>query len=376
MSFPICRAQLIGIVACLSTMLSAPFALGQDMEPVAGLSYYGNLNQGILQYDDGVETINYGRVDNAVNDNVNRFGIVYNQSLSSGWNLTGTFELGLAPKPSDQLSQTDQNNSGWQFDDQGLRKFEVSFSNARFGTFHIGQGNMSGQGPGPDDSGTGVIASSNPANLAGGNFWRASTGGALTTRRLNDSFDNFDTGRRFRARYDSPSYRGFSVSTSLGREILTGNDHKTYFDLVGKYTRDWRTISFTTELGLNGLGDNDFAGRVGFSIIHLPSGINLSGSGSHSTIGPHFGYIKLGLIRDLFSFGSTAISYDLYNGGRFPNDKAESISNGFAIVQRIDALNMEIFASVRTFEGYTNSGTASENFMDSKAIIAGLNWKF
>lgn len=341
-----------------------------------GPRFYGALNQSFLSYDDGLNKLNYGRVDNAVGDNVNRFGMSYDSSLSSGWDLTGTAEFGLAPKPSNQVNQLDSNNSGWNFDENSLRKFELVFARSGIGTFYVGQGDMSGRGSAPDFSGTDVIASSNPAELAGGNFWRSTATGALTTRQLNDSFDNFSSGRRMRLRYDSPEMRGFYLSASVGREILTSGDDSTYVDVTARYEKQWTNIGLAVEVAVKGLGQNEYAGGAGFAVVHLPTGINIAASSLHTTGDPHFGFAKIGLKRDFFSFGATAVSYDMYNGGSFVRYGTESLSEGFSIVQTVDSINMDIYLIVRSYEGYNNIGLPNEDFLTSAATSFGISWTF
>ncbi|TCL09162.1 hypothetical protein BXY66_1207 [Shimia isoporae] len=344
-----------------------------------GLTFYGAINQAIMNYDDGVESINYGRVDNAVGDNVNRFGARFDRVLSSGWDMTGTFEFGLAPKRSNQVSQLDRDNSSWSFDETSLRKLDVAFAQDGVGTFYIGHGDMSGKGSAPDFSGTDVIASNNPAELAGGNFWRLDPGGGLKARQLNESFGNYSSGRRLRLRYDSPQFANFRLSTSVGREVLTSGDDSTYFDVVARYDKQWRTIDLAVELSLKGLGGGDYAGGSGLAIIHKPSGLNFAVSTAHPIIGhteAHFGYAKIGLKRDFFSFGSTAISYDYYNGGSFGAAGSESLSDGISIVQRVDKYDLEVFLTVRNYDGYTNIGLPNEDFLKSTVQAFGFNWTF
>lgn len=341
----------------------------------SGFTFYGQLNQAFLSYDDGVDRIDYGRVDMSVNDQINRFGVNYDTDLSNGTAFRGTFEFGLAPKPSNRVSQLDQSNSTWEFDEKSLRKFEVSFAN-RFGTIWIGQGDMSGKGSAPDLSGTSVISSTNPAELAGGNFWRAEIDGSLTARPLNDSFTNFSTGRRFRLRYDTNSWNGLTFSASVGREVLTSGNNNTYIDAVGRYRGNWRQLDIAVELAVKGLGQGEYAGGGGFAILHKPSGFNLAASSLHATNDEHFGYAKVGFTRDVFSIGRTSISYDLYNSGNVGANLAESISKGFSIVQAVDAWNAEIYAIYRTYEGYNNVNNPAEEFLTSNATAFGIKWAF
>lgn len=352
------------------------FASSADAQELSDLRFYGAINQAVMDYDDGLDKTNYGRVDNAVGDNVNRLGVQFDRSLSSGWGMTGTVEIGFAPKPSDQVSQLDPDNSDWKFDKTSIRKFELAFERSGIGTFYIGQGDMSGRGSSPDFSGTSVIASSNPAELAGGNFWRLESTGVMTTRQISDSFDNFDSGRRMRIRYDTPEIHGIRLSTSVGRELLVSGDDETYIDAIAQYGKQWKNFDLAVELAAKGLGHDEYAGGGGFAVIHKPSGLNFAWSTMRTTSDVHYGVSKIGIKRDLFSFGSTAISYDNYNGGSFVRYGTESISEGFSLVQTIDALNIDLYVTARSYQGYTNIGLEDEHFLTSKATALGINWTF
>ena len=352
------------------------FAASADAQEQSDLRFYGAINQALMDYDDGLDKLNYGRVDNAVEDNVNRLGVQFDRALSSGWDMTGTVEIGFAPKPSNQVSQLDPDNSGWKFDETSIRKFELAFARPGVGTFYFGQGDMSGQSSAPDFSGTTVIASSNPAELAGGNFWRLASTGVMTTRQIDESFSNFDSGRRMRIRYDTPEMYGIRLSTSVGREVLVSGDNSTYIDATALYGKQWKNVDLAIELAAKGLGQDEYAGGGGFAVIHKPSGLNFAWSTMRTTNEVHYGVSKIGLKRDLFSFGSTAISYDNYNGGSFVRYGTESISEGISIVQTIDSLNIDLYVTARSYEGYTNIGLPDEHFLTSTATALGINWTF
>lgn len=353
-------------------------ALAEDIVPSSSettLSFYGQINMGIQSYDDGVQSYQHFLVDNANNDNGSYLGFAATRALNSGWDVTGTFEVSLAPRPSDMVSQTDPDFDAYKFDQTAIRTLEISFANAQYGTFYLGQGEMSAAGSGPDFSGTQAIASRNPADTAGGHFWRFEDD-TLSNRPLSAVLDDQNAGRRFRLRYDTASFHGITLSASVGREVLSSGDDNTYIDFVANYARSFGDFDVELEFDATGTGDEDYALIGAAAVLHRPSGLNMTMSGSHSTNGPHYGYAKIGIIRDLFSFGATAISLDHYNSGRFVIDESEGLSWGVSLVQHVDQANMEIYAAWRSYDAYNNLGIANEQFLPSEAISAGILWQF
>ena len=102
-------------------------------------------------------------------------------------------------------------------------------------------------------------------------------------------------------RYDSPTFGGFSVSTSMGEQ--------TFYDVAAKYAADWNSIKVSAAVGyskvldeLYGLNQLRFPGpgfqkdddtwEVGISMMHVPSGLwvygmwqNIAINGTNRTVG-------------------------------------------------------------------------------------------
>lgn len=208
-------------------------------------------------------------------------------------------------------------------------------------------------------------------------------------------------------RYDSPTFGGFSVSTSYGEQY--------YWDIAAKYAADWNEFKVSAafgytdmldeDYGLNGLRDSTFAStgatgpgfhksddvfEVGASVMHVPSGlwvygmwqqININGSNEISGIGSSSNdsdtwFVKAGIKRTWIPLGATTVWGE---GGQYldqfagiagtnvcsaggalsPSDSTASVpacADGFAlvsgstvnrfgagIVQEIDAAAMHVF---------------------------------
>ena len=122
------------------------------------LRFYGQINKGVLSYDDGQETESYGLIDN---DNSNtRFGLTYTQDFGDRWKYLGTIEIAYAPFSTSNTSILQQSppSSAYEFTNANIRKIDNKFSHPDYGAFYLGQGDMASNNTAEVDlSGTTVI---------------------------------------------------------------------------------------------------------------------------------------------------------------------------------------------------------------------------
>ena len=98
---------------------------------------------------------------------------------------------------------------------------------------------------------------------------------------------------------------------------------------------------------------------------------------THSTTDQHYFFFKGGLVRQIFAMGSTALSVDWYNKGNWAAELAENETYGLALVQNIDAANLQLHATIRSFDDDTNSSDLpAENLEKGEAIAASLKLVF
>jgi Gram-negative porin len=228
----------------------------------------------------------------------------------------------------------------------------------------------------PDLSGT--IIESNAVLFEGGGFFLRPTGANHSSKGLANSVWGLwafcDTGGGIigadcngnttnAIRYDSPTYGGFSVSSSYGED--------DYWDAAVKYAADWNfwggfkfsaAYGFTKMHdenyifgggGLNGFEKDDDLHQVGASVLHVPTGLfvygqwaheEINGSGRGVNISNGFSgnaaqdndswFAKVGIKRTWLPLGATVIwgeggqyldmfaavaNVDLCNGGGFTN---------------------------------------------------------
>jgi predicted porin len=309
---------------------------------------YGQINQGVLWHDDGGETNAYAPLDNS--NSSSRAGLRTETPLADGWSLQTNVEGQYAPNPSSKVSQTDSFVGDWDLEWTNLRKAEVVIRNDAYGALWLGQGSMATDAVAEIDySGTSVIAYSLISDLAGGQFFRLENG-ALSDVTIGDVVANFDGSRRLRARYDTPAFAGFTLSGAYGQEVLTSGDDKDYVDAALRWSKELQDVKVGAGVGYSWKGSDSETVAASASAIHTPTGLNFTLAGGAETDGGDgtFLYGKLGLMRDLVSVGATALSVDGYFGGDIGGEDGESASYAFAVAQKIDDWNTDLYGIVRT----------------------------
>ena len=195
------------------------------------LSVYGQVNRMALYADDGKDS----RLFHADNDaSSTRVGFKGKAKLDDEWSAGATIEVQIESNSSAKVTM-DQDTKAEDAKNFSERKLEVWFKSKQLGKLSLGQGSTASDGTIEEDlSGTGVIT--------GAGF--AATGGELAILRAGvqdldpdgDGTDDFanqraaaDTGivvddlysnmdglsRKDRLRYDSPTFAGVQLSTSI-----------------------------------------------------------------------------------------------------------------------------------------------------------------
>lgn len=362
------RLSPLSTLALPALMLAPTFALGQDATGPEW-DFYGQLNLGVISVDDGFNT------DTGITDNDNsnsRVGIIFKQGLANGAEFRFHFETALGLTGSSSISGSD-NDLDAEFRRTELRKFEIIYDTADIGKFSFGQGSIATDGSAEADlSGTTVIAYSSLQDQAGSQVFRLSNGAASGVA-VGNAFSAFDGGRRFRIRYDTPTYKGFGLAISGGTEELQRGNDGEFYDVGLTYDKDYGDYKVAARLGYS-IRDTAEELVVGSaSVLHAPTGLSFTMAGGRQQQGDaDYLYLKGGLQRDWFDFGRTFLSADYYQGDDFGIGGAESSSVGISLVQKVDARNLEIFASYRTYE-FEAPGTV---FEDLDVTFVGARWKF
>ncbi len=354
-------------IAALGLALVPALAQAQSADPV--WDFYGQLNLGVINVDDGVDSTS-AFTDN---DNSNsRIGLKMTQALQGGSELKLTFETGLGLTGSSSLNGQD-NDFDAEYRRTELRKLDVAYRTPTMGTFSFGQGSTSTDGSAEADySGTGVAAYVGINDIAGGQTLRFADG-TMSAVNIGNTNSSFDGGRRLRVRYDTPVFSGFSASVSAGQEVLKSGDNNDYYDVGTRYAKDYGDYKVDARLGYSFRDSSNDLVMGSAAVLHAPTGLSLAVSTGRRVGGDaDYAYVKAGLTRDYMAIGSTSFSVDYYNGNDFVVSGSSTSSVGVAVVQRLDQYNTELYATYRTYE--FNSAAAS--YQDMDVTFVGARWKF
>ena len=340
-------------------------------EAQQAVDFYGLLNPGVLSVDDGVETTTaFGNNSHAGS----RIGVKVTNEVRGG-SLLFNFETGLGFRGLAGVDQ-DAEPDFWDWEPKNIRKFEFIYS-SDWGKVYLGQGSMATDGTATvDQSGTDGVGYVAVADMAGSFLFR-NGGGDLTGISVGDGFQTLDSGRRFRLRYDTPSFSGLTLAASYG-ERVTVDDDRTYYDLAAYYDHTLGELDVRAGLGLGFIDDPDGPNREDLSgsvsMLHSPTGLSLTLAGGAQQKGDaSYGYIKAGYQRQLISAGMTALSIDYYAGDSFVTKGDSSDAVGFQVAQSFDDQNITAYLAYRSHSYDDDSATS---YRDMDAWLLGLKWNF
>lgn len=361
--------QLLAPALCLAAFPAFSEVLTFTHPSGATVKFYGQIVPTYQSVDDGEQTYD-SVVDNS--NSSSRVGMWVD--VPNGENLLRfNLEVSLGLKNTADTSQTeDEDWIDWQRTD--IRKLEGVYS-GNFGAIWFGQGSMATDGAAEiDNSGTSLAGYANLPDTAGGFEFR--DGAALSGISIGDVFKDFDGGRRFRIRYDTPDFSGFTFSAAYGQEVLAEDDDADYYDAALRYAYQNDMIEADAALGYAWKNDEDTTEQLiaSGSLTHLPSGMNLTlATGDGKDDAGSYGYVKLGWSGDLWDYGKTAVSIDYFDGSDYVSAGSESKSWGVQAVQTFAEQNIDAYIGYREF-AYDDETDA--DYQDMSAFLMGMRWKF
>jgi hypothetical protein len=375
-----------GILVTASALLGGTTLWAQDLPKIektfengGTLRFYGQINKGVLSYDDGQETESYGLIDN---DNSNtRFGLTYTQDFGDRWKYLGTIEIAYAPFSTSNTSILQQSppSSAYEFTNANIRKIDNKFSHPDYGAFYLGQGDMASNNTAEVDlSGTTVISYSSVADSAGAQLLRQSDG-TLSDIEIKDAFTNYDgLSRQVRVRYDSPLWSGFGLRTSYGRNLLSDDAvvrDQDLYDIAAVYEGEFNDFKVVAQTAYSWKGSDITIFDASGSVLHVPTGLSFTaaaGTQDKSDVSGSYGYAKIGWQGDLVSWGKTAVSIDYYGGSDIAAEGSDSESWAFSVVQNVPRWNTELWVTWREYD-YSETDT---EFDSASAFFVGARFKF
>ena len=312
---------------------------------------YGQINKGLLVYDDGRSTNAYFLVDN--DNSSTRAGIRFQHEVDPGVVIGVNVEGEWEPYSTGYVNQLKKGDVDWGT--ALLRKAEAYFDASAYGKFWFGQGSMASDNTAEVDlSGTAVIGYASAAASASAQFYRLDDG-TLSNVSVGSTFSDLDgVGRKLRVRYDSPSFNGFVLGSSVGQEVVPSRTGGTAWDVALKYNSVMTDYKVAAAIAYSEPGGSQKKFIVGgsASVLHMPSGWNLTVAGGYEALvdrNRQFFYAKLGHQADYFDVGNTAYSIDTYYGDNIATQQSETVSVGGQLVQTVDAWRSEFYLGIRSY---------------------------
>jgi hypothetical protein len=340
----------------------------------AYILFYGQINKGVLFYDDGRSSQTYGLVDN--DSSSTRFGVKAFARLEQEWSVLSNFEMEWEPYSTGYVNLLNEGDVDWQT--HQLRKAEIVIGHPSFGSLWLGQGSMASDGTAEVDlSGTSLVGYSSVANIAGGQFYRFDGGGALSTIKVGSTFRNLDgLGRKLRVRYDAPKWHGFTLATSVGTQVEPTTTDDTVWDIAIKYdgTHGELRVKGAAALSEPGPGVEPIVDSS-VSVLHMPTGISATLAGGFQSLtarDARYVYGKLGYQADLTQLGKTALSIDAYYGNEINAGGSDSVAFGAQAVQNVTSLQTDMYLGVRYYDYDDNTA----DYEVGIAILTGARIKF
>ncbi len=329
------------------------------------LAISGQINRAMNLANDGSSTQTY-YVDNDASNSRIRF--VGTGRVTEDVTLGSKIEVAIAPNESSEVSQNNE-DSGNFFDE---RFVEIWGESEEFGKLSLGKGSTASDNTAEVDlSGTGVVMYASIADPVGGLQFRTKEGD-LTGIAVNNAFTDFDgLGRKNRLRYDTPDFGGFSLAVST---ISNGQYDAGLFwaaELGGF------EAAAAAAIAKPDADDVDYRADGSASILHVPSGLNLTlstGFDESSDGGnPSSYYLKGGWIADFFDFGSTNFGVDINRSVNNPTPSDKGWSTGFAVVQDVNDFGLQLYSQVRYYELDRNNNPSVDGIT---AFTVGTRIKF
>ncbi len=346
------------------------------------LRFYGQINKGLLSYDDGLVSETYGLIDN---DNSNtRLGLTYSSALGPSWTYLGTIEVQYAPFSTSNTSilQPSPPSDAYMFTNANIRQIDNKLTHGSIGSFYLGQGNMASYDTVKVDfSGTSVTQGVEVQDLAGGQLLREEDG-TLSKTKISTAFNDYNgLGRAVRVRYDTPAFNGFAFRTSYGQDQLSSNpaeQNDPLYDVAVAYEGETGEFQFAAQAAYSwNVEDSATVTTLdgSASVLHKPTGLNLTlaaASSDNETLTGTYWYVKAGWLADLVSWGKTAFAIDYYQGNDIFATGSDSSSASISVVQSVVSWNTEIYAAYRTY----SASTPTVAYDDSNAFFFGARFKW
>jgi hypothetical protein len=353
---------------------------------VVSLQVYGQVNKGLLIWDDGVQSDAF-IVDNS--NSSSRFGLIGKAKIKPGWTAGYNMEFEVVDAASNSITQGKDGDDPTTVEGTlSMRQNYLYVESETLGRLSIGHQSTAA------DGGTEVVLGNSLRNsdIHAGNGLKVRFGGGFgtdaagNTVTLGSLASNLDAGRDDLIRYDSPSIYGFILSASWG-----DND---YADVVLRFKKEFANIRLVAGIGYVWAGITptetaagnfeEIAGSI--SAMHIPTGLYVAfAAASRDYEAPtkadsSMWYAQAGIEKKLLPYGTTTVygEYGKYSDITYLN--AEATRWGFGVTQKIDSAAMDVYAQATfySFDGIVAVDQAGRvfNAEDMSTLMIGSRIKF
>ena len=333
------------------------------------LTIGGQINRGILWYDDGSMT-GFRAADSI--ESTSRMRMIGSAKIATGWTAGYYLELEYVSTGSfgtdqvdsrraiaqDAVMGTQNNGHGNSPFSVGIRQAHWYLKNDRLGTVSVGRLNSATKDFAGIELGNIAVIAESDLRINNGDFFlrRAGTTGreglcanglgcGQTLRWQNFSGGFGDNFRFDGVRYDSPTIMGFTLSTAIGDDVR--------WDVALRYTGEWN--GFKSALGVGFVVDMDegvyngeigtLAGAAGQQLINTANGIYGLKTGRREQRDFKYNWSTIHLATGLFMSG--AYWHKEFNGTGVDTTSAAFCQNGGINCQRPDVNEWWLAGGIR-----------------------------
>jgi predicted porin len=361
------------------------------------LQIYGQVNRGLLVWDDGSDADAYV-VDNDAQST--RFGFTGKATMKPGWTTGFSIELEVQDAASDEVDQLTDDAGGtteiirtrlanWYIESERLGRLTLGqASTASDGITEITLHNNAGKN-------IGSTALAKSFVVLGRDAAGALPAGAVRWGDISSNLSGLS--RNDIVRYDTPSIHGFIVSASWGDSDL--------WDVALRFKKEWNSFRIAAGVGYwvdaQGAPADEKEGIGGsISVMHIPTGLfgtfSIAEQDHVNTIAEEdasYWALQLGIERKWLPYGATTIygEYASYEGdfdgaasvfcaggscGTFVG--VEASKWGISVVQNFDQAALDIYAHAEFWDsdGVVPVGTQPAGDGELSLVLIGSRIKF
>ncbi|MEN8723088.1 MAG: porin [Alphaproteobacteria bacterium] len=347
------------------------------------VTLYGQVNPAMIYIDDGLDSEMFFAMNDASSD---RLGLKAKGKIDDKWSGGAKIEYQFEQSASDKIEFNDASAGVGVTPD--MRKLEFWLENSDLGKISLGLGDMASNGSAESDlSGTKSLGYANvDAHLEDVNFV---VNGVRNGAQIED-FIKMEDGhsRQRRVRYDTPSIAGFTASAAWGWQQGANNNTNTavgggaivrdeyLYDVALRYAGEVAGMKVKAAAAhawnLGATKNNDVT-DLSVSVLS-PMGLNFTAAWEGrdrptGQVDSDVYYTKLGYqTKELCDWGKTSFAAEYSWSDDFNNTQGnEGTIIGLGVVQKVKALNSELYLGWRRYEAENAANTAFED-IDSITI--------